>query len=310
MAAGPTAYRNIPSTIAGNIGSIAFQARSISEFGDLIQLGGTERSSAKLPVTVVMSIWACQTGGDVTCDTTPGATWNQNLTLTIYAADTTGAVPIAVVPPLLTKTQSFALPYRPSRDATGHCDASGFYPWYSVAENTCFNGLAHPVTFSLPAGVTLPDQLIWSISFNTETHGYAPIGKSGPWNSLNVAAKTYSGEPTVGTDVEPQAAFVNSTWNGAYGDNGAGGLGTFRYDPTGWAAIAPLVCFGYCPINSAAATPTPFDSVLAATAPPTGTHSPSRGDSSPLLAVLICFASGALGLAAVRSQRAVIRRRL
>jgi len=310
MAAGPTAYRNIPSTIAGNIGSIAFQARSISEFGDLIQLGGTERSSAKLPVTVVMSIWACETGGDVTCDTTPGAAWNQDLTLTIYAADTTGAVPVAVVPALLTKTQSFALPYRPSRDATGHCDASGFYPWYSVAENTCFNGLAHPVTFSLPAGVTLPDQLIWSISFNTETHGYAPIGKSGPWNSLNVAAKTYSGEPTVGTDVEPQAAFVNSTWNGAYGDNGAGGLGTFRYDPTGWAAIAPLVCFGYCPINSAAATPTPFDSVLAATAPPTGTHSPSRGDSSPLLAVLICFASGALGLAAVRSQRAVIRRRL
>jgi len=309
IAAAPTVYRNIPTTIPGNIGSIAFQARSISEFGDLIQLAGSERSSAKLPVTVVMSIWACEKGGDVTCDTTPDATWNQDLTLTLYAVDTTGFTPVAVVPPLLAKTQTFALPYRPSRDATGHCDASGFYPWYSVAENLCFNGLAHPVTFALPAGVTLPDQLIWSISFNTETHGYAPIGKSGPWNSLNVAAKTYSGEPTVGTDVEPQAAFVNSTWTGAYGDNGAGGLGTFRYDPTGWAAIAPLVCFGYCPVNSAAAAPTPFDSVLGATAPPTGTSGPSRGDSSPLLAVLICFASGALGLAAVRSQRAAIRRR-
>lgn len=308
MAAGPTAYRNIPSTLPGNVVSEAFEATSTSEFGDMIQLGGSERSSAKLPVTVVMSIWACETGGSADCATTPGATWNQPLTLKLYSVKDVGGTP-TVDAVLLTKSQTFALPFRPSRDTTGHCDASGFYPWYSTAEKKCRNGLARAITFALPSGVTLPEQLIWSISFNTTHYGYTPIGgKGGPYDSLNVGADTLE-TPSVGKDVQPAGVFQNSHWAGAYGDKGSGGIDTFRYDPTGWTDNAPLVCFGYCPISSAA-TPTPFDSVLAATAPPTGTHSPSRGDSSPLLAVLICFASGALGLAAVRSQRAAIRRRL
>jgi hypothetical protein len=332
LAASPTVFRNIATTLPGNVPSQAFQATSTSEFGDLIQLAAGDRSSANLPVTVVMSSWGCETGGMDTCQTTPGATWNQALTLTLYAVDHSGATPAAVTPAILQTTQTFAIPYRPSRDATGHCDASGFYPWYSAAENHCYNGLAHPVIFALPGGVTLPDELIWSIAFNTETHGYAPTGTNGPWNSLNVGAQTFSGQPSVGTDVEPASAFVNSTWTGAYGDNGAAGLGKFRYDPTGWAANAPLACFGACPINLAAApTPTPPPPTLAPTAtasvsvapseqiegvtatpvsatlPPTSSKSPSDGGSSGLLVLLISLGFGSLGLLAVGAQRRTVR---
>jgi hypothetical protein len=270
LAAAPTVFRNFPTTLPGNVPSQAFQATSTSEFGDLIQLAAGERSSANLPVTVVMSSWGCESGGDDTCVTTPGATWDQALTLTLYAVDHSGATPAAVTPSILQTTQTFAIPYRPSYVPAGPCPAdvvNHFYRWYSAFENACYNGLAHPVTFTLPEGITLPDELIWSIAFNTETHGYAPTGTNGPWNSLNVGAQTFSGQPSVGTNVPAAAAFLNSTWDGAYGDKGAGGLGTFRYDPTGWAANAPLACFGACPINLAAA-PTP-------TAPPPPTPTPT-----------------------------------
>jgi len=155
-----------------------------------------------------MSIWACETGGEDTCVTTSGATWNQDLTLNIYSVKDVSGTPTADAV-LLTKTQTFAIPYRPSYVADGPCLpdlVNHFYRWYSAAENACYNGLAHPVTFDLPAGVTLPDELIWSISFNTETHGYAPTGTNGPWNSLNVGAQTFSGQPSVGTDVEAKSA--------------------------------------------------------------------------------------------------------
>jgi hypothetical protein len=73
----PRGIRQHPLDSAGNVVSLGYQSDSVSEFGDLIQLGPGERSSAKLPVTVIMSIWACETGGMATCETTPGATWDQ-----------------------------------------------------------------------------------------------------------------------------------------------------------------------------------------------------------------------------------------
>jgi hypothetical protein len=235
------------------------------------------------------------------------------LTLKLYSVKSSDGTP-ATDQLLLTKDQTFALPYRPSRDAIGNCPASGFYPWWSDAEKHCYSGMAHAVTFALPGGVTLPDQLIWSISFNTQTHGYVPVGADGPWNSLNVGAETFPSQPAVGTDVQPAGVFLNSSWTGAYGDKGAGGTGTFRDDPTGWADNAPLVCFGTCPIDYAAASPTPIESVEGATSGPRHTPPPtSEGDSAkpgpaPLLAIFTCFASGALGLAAVRTRRRMVGR--
>jgi hypothetical protein len=88
------------------------------------------------------------------------------------------------------------------------------------------------VTFNL-GGVTVPDQLIYGIAFNTETYGASPIGPpSGPWDSLNFG---FVGAPTVGSNPLPDTAYWNTTTAGNYADSGAGGTGTFRQD-TGWAA--------------------------------------------------------------------------
>ena len=74
-------------------------------------------------------------------------------------------------------------------------------------------------------------------------------------------------------------------------------------------------------VQSETATPvvtqTPFQSLQGATAtarrtstaPPTSTGgSGSSSDSTPLFPLLICLASGGLGLAAVEAQRRTIRR--
>jgi hypothetical protein len=321
-AAAAPVYRNIPSTLPGNVPSIGFEATSTSEFGDLVTLLAGSRASANLPVTVIMSSWACQTGGGATCQTTPGATWNQSITLNLYNADTTVTPPVAGAK-ITSKTQTFAIRYRPSFDAA-HCPSSGNHAWYSTAEAKCYSGFAQPITFTLPSGVTLPDTLIWSIAFNTEHHGYSPTGENGPWNSLNVGAQTFSGEPSVGQDVEPDSAFLNSTWTDAYKDGGLAGTGTFRDDIGGWVASAPLACFGACPILSAVATPTPAGTPTedasgteqvggatgtprTATPPPTGTSAPSGDGSSTSALLLICVAAGGLGLLAVTAQRRELR---
>jgi hypothetical protein len=275
LAAAPAVFRNIPTTLPGNVSSEAFQAQRANEFGDRILLAAGDRSSANLPVTVVMSIWACQTGGGATCATTPGATWNQELTLKLYSVKIVGGTP-ATDAVLLTKTQTFALPFRPSYVADGSCVpdlVNHLYPWYSAAETTCFNGLAHPVTFDLPADVTLPDELIWGIAFNTSNSGYSPIGGTGgPYDSLNVGMKTFPGQPSVGTDVEPGSVFLSLTQLGV--------IGPFR-DVTGWTGLAPLACFGTCPINLAAAPATspPPTSPPPTSPPPTSPPPPTPIES-------------------------------
>ena len=339
LAAASTVFRNIPTTLPGNVDSVGYEATNTSELGDLIQLAAGERSRANLPVTVVMSSWGCERGGNATCSTDPGATWNQELTLKLYSVKDVGGTP-ATDSVLLTKTQTFAIPYRPSFDPNGPCAKTGT-GWYSAAEDHCYSGFAYPVTFTLPAGANLPNELIWGIAFNTSHHGYFPLGDdpnnalNNPWDSLNVGIHTFLGEPSVGIDLEPDNAFITGT------------PGTFRDDVGGWAAYAPLACFGYCPINLAAAptptapppptptpTPTPIESFAGATAvasasasatpvevvaaatgtphratpPPTNSKGPSDGGSSGLLALLISLGFGAVGLFAVGAQRRTMRR--
>ena len=84
-------------------------------------------------------------------------------------------------------------------------------------------------------------------------------------------------------------------------------------------AVAISVCTSEVLVINPTSTPTatPFQAfqgetatpVQANTPPPTGTGSGSSGNgSTPLFALLICFAIGGLGLAAVEAQRRSIRR--
>jgi parallel beta-helix repeat protein len=61
------------------------------------------------------------------------------------------------------------------------------------------------------------------------------------YDSLNVGAASTT--PGVGTDDDPNGVVQNSSWAGAYCDNGTSGTGTFRVDSGCWAGFNPLVRF-------------------------------------------------------------------
>jgi len=314
LAAVPPAYSNVPSHLPGNVTSFAFEAQSAAEFGDLVALGGTERDSGNLPVTVVMSIWACEQGGDATCVTTPGSTWTHPITLNIYAVDNSGATP-APGAKLLSVTQTFTLPYRPSWDSA-HCTSS--YGWYQASAGRCYNGLAHPITFALPGGTPLPDQLIWTVAFNTTNHGYHPIGKqpgTAPYDSLNVGSQTLVSPPAYGADVDPDVAFVAGDTGGLHADSG-------------WAAYTPLACIGAtCAIRAPgepdptaapteSASPSASETVAGATGlprpattlPPTSTDGDPEGGATVPFAFGLCLAFGTLGAVTGMARRRALGR--
>lgn len=214
--------------IAGNVPSQAFEATSTSEFGDQITFAGRARTLAA--VTVTLSSWGCQTGhwysGD--CATQPGATFDHPITLNIYQLGA-GNAPGALI---ATRTQTFAIPYRPSADA--RC---GDGRWFDRKGATCFNGFETFVTFEFDSQqVTLPNTVIYGIAYNTSHYGAQPIGESAAcytssggcgYDSLNVG---FASKVKVGSKPLPDTAYLSSTWSGAYCDKGLAGTGFLRLD--------------------------------------------------------------------------------
>jgi hypothetical protein len=240
-ASGTVIYNNIPDVLPGNLPSQAFEATSTSEFGGQVTFAGTTRNDPT--VTVAMSSWGCETGhwnsGD--CSTAPGATFSQPITLNIYNVGSGGSVGSQVT----TVTQTFNIPYRPSVDST-NCIGGDAGKWFNTADDTCYNGMLTPVSFTL-TGVTLPDTAIVSVAYNTTHYGANPYGDdeecfSSPagcgYDSLNVAV---TAPPTVGVNAQDGDAYLNSSWTGAYCDNGSAGTGTFRLDAGCWAGNQPAI---------------------------------------------------------------------
>jgi hypothetical protein len=236
-------YNNLPKPLPGNVQSVGFQATSASEFGGQIQTTG---GATNPTITVGMSSWACQSGGatDGSCVSAAGATYNEPIALNLYAVGPENSVGAKLV----TVTENFAIPYRPSADST-NCAGNG--GWFKKGKaGGCFHGKLFKIKFaklgSKKAPLTLPEKVIVSVAYNTFTHGYAPTGIEGPYDSLNVALTepVTEGEevkPSVGSDPVPADAYYNSTFGGFYCDGGAGGTGTFRLDAGCWTGDQPLV---------------------------------------------------------------------
>lgn len=215
VAHGATIYSTIPQPLPPNLPSWGYQATQTAEFGGLIQFGGVERGLNT--VTVVMSDWALAADYQ-----SADPTWNYPLTLNLYNADTSG--PIAAVGSLIaSQTQTFAIPWRPVADPT----CSPATKW-RAADGNCYNGLAVPVDFDF-SGITVPDQIIYGLAFNTQTWGYAPTGTTGPYNSLNFALATTP--PSAGSNPLPDSAFIST-----------GSGGTFSYQ-TGWSPYSGAISF-------------------------------------------------------------------
>ncbi len=251
---GSRIYDGIPTSYPGNFVSLGFQATSTDEFGDHIQFAGTERKLGS--VVVAMSNWACGNDftlvngnwvpkvGNAPCttDATTGAGYNHPITLNLYAVDRTSGKPEPGAL-IATKPQTFFIPFRPSADPA---QCNGGTQWYSATDGKCYNGYAFNIEFDFAAqNVTLPNEIIFGVAYNTHTHGANPIGVNGPYSSLNVAIHTEP--PTIGTDVEALAMFVDSTWAGNYCDTATTVLDIFRRDGDCWDPYHPAVRFNLQP---------------------------------------------------------------
>lgn len=236
----PTIYDSIIDPNPGNVPSLSFEATGTAQFGNQINFSGTSR--VLNTVDVQMSSWACQsgswTGSPSPCATTPGATFSVPITLNIYGVGpATGNGPSTVGALLATDTQTFAIPYRPSADPI-NCPSNPTH-WYYAGLDTCFNGFFTDIGFTF-GHITLPNSVIYGITFNTNTAGPNPLGHTGPTDSLNVALSNSPTAPSVGSNSYPGTLYWNIIGNGYqsnYCDAGASGIDTFRIDePTGFPA--------------------------------------------------------------------------
>jgi hypothetical protein len=223
--AGSLLYNSIPDPLPPNVPSLGYQATQTAEFGDLIQFDpGTSRGLWS--VTALMSDWAlASTHGS----TDPG--WYHPITLNLYNVDNSSGTkqPGSLIASV---TQTFFIPWRP--EASPGCGTA-----WRAADGNCYNGMAFEVTFNLN-NLLVPDQLIYGIAFNTNTWGAQPIGTPGPFESLNFGLSMTA--PTIGSNPLPDTAYWNTQTASNYGDNGAGGVGTFRQD-TNWTPYSGAVAF-------------------------------------------------------------------
>ncbi len=242
QAATSTVYNAIPATLPPNMASLGFQATQTSEFGDYVHLAGTDRNLNT--VTVTMSDWALF--ADYATDARysgNNSTWTHPITLNVYNA--VASDPNQKGTLLGTVTQTITIPWRPAGDPT--CPDTGYGVGFAYKSGgICYNGIAFNATFDLSSlNVTLPNDVIVGVAYNTQTYGTAPMVLPGPYNSLNVGVE---GSATVGNDVNIDRVFWNTLTPSNYTDGGPGG--TFRED-TNWTpygtvalkitALAPLV---------------------------------------------------------------------
>jgi hypothetical protein len=245
-AQGVPIYNNIPNPLPGNTASVGYEATSTPEFGDQVAFGAGPRILTS--VTVTMSSWGCQSGSWFAhnCVTLPGATFTHPLTINVYAVGAGNAVGAL----LGTKTQTVTIPYRPSADSI-NCVGSNTGKWYDAASNTCFNGKAANVTIDMSGlNLTLPENAIVSVAYNTSHYGYAPIGDSSPCNSasggcpydsLNVGTFDPALTLSAGTNPYFLDAYYSSSYAPNYCDGGSGGINVFRLDAGCWGGFKPAL---------------------------------------------------------------------
>lgn len=241
-AATTAVYDAVPNPLPPNVASLGFEATSTSEFGDYVHLGGTNRNLNN--VTVTMSDWALYS--DYSSDGRYSAnpvSWTHPITVNVYSNHLgAGGVPDTL---LATMTQTITIPWRPAADPT----CSGGTAW-RASDTLCYNGIAFNASFDFSSlNVTLPNDVIVGIAYNTADYGATPIHQTGPYNSLNVGVPT--GQiATTGTDDNANNVFWNTSFAGFYADGGSSGVGTFRQD-TKWAP------YGTVAIQINATLPTP-----------------------------------------------------
>lgn len=202
VASADVIFDNLPAVLPGNVPSWGYQANQTAEFGNSVAFAGTARDLTN--VRVVLSDWAKKIDYPSVGDATG---YDHDITLNIYDVGT-GGTPGALIG---TKT------------STVHV------PWHTAVP---FNGTAFNVDFDF-TGTTVPDSAIFSVAYATSQRGGL---EEGPYNSLNYGFANAT--PSVGTDINPDEVYMDTTVTSLYTDGGAGGVGILRTD-TGWNNYVP-----------------------------------------------------------------------
>ena len=226
--------------------SLGYEATSTKEFGDDIYLAGTARHLVS--TTVALANWALQsTPTNVAfCAANPSSCsatgFRHPITMNVYSVDRSAPVP---KPGTLlgSVTQTVDIRWRPEDDPS--CDTPADPPTVPVAvlnhqyrgsDGICHSGYITNVTLDLTAAnITVPDEIIVGIAYNTTHYGSPALGGAGgPYDSLNVALVP---APTTGVDVNLDDVFWNTSYAGFYTDHNAV-PGVFQQD-TLWTSQQP-----------------------------------------------------------------------
>lgn len=240
QAFGQVIYNNTQNPLPGNVDSYGYEASGTSEFGDRIAFAPAT-GRALTSVTVTMSSWTCQSGHwySLDCVTASGATFSHPITLNVYnvaAGNQVGTLISSV-------TQTFAIPYRPSADNI-NCTGANMGKWYEASSNTCFNGRASNISFNL-SGLTVPNQVIVGIAYNTSHYGYTPIvvapcqtssGGCG-YDGLNVGLADPATTLTVGSNPAPDDAYQYTVYSSCLN----GPIIPFGLDAGCWTGSKPAI---------------------------------------------------------------------
>ncbi len=201
-------YDALPSVIPQtSYPSKGFQATSTSQLGDLVQLGASNRILDTVTVGLVNWAMYSEYASDPVYSGN-AASWAQPVSLKVYAnnAGAPGAL-------LVNETQTFNIPWRPAGDPTCTEVRTGVYGW--KVDGVCYNynGFANNISFNLSSlNVTLPEDAIVAVGYNTQTYGANPTGVAGPYNSLNVAVP--AGQAIAVGSSDASTTFWDSTYLG------------------------------------------------------------------------------------------------
>ena len=230
--ASPVRYDSTPEAGTVSIPSMGPEAYAFNRIGNEVIIPHVKPIKH---VSVTMVSWACENGSWTSgCVTTPGAKFPATIKLTLQRFARVNPLTKVIEPGkrITSVTKTFSIPFRPSAKSDTETT-------YIGSDGLPHNGLARTITF--PISAKLPQDVVWSVSFNTNTSGPAPLGVASPTDSLNVGLS-----PTVrvGHDRFPGGIF----WDTRYAENLGSKtapftLGSFGLDRDGWDGYVPAARF-------------------------------------------------------------------
>ena len=201
-------YNDLPNKLPPSVASEGFEATSTSQLGNVVELSKIHRGRRNPRVTFALSDAACETGGGETCSSAKNSSYSWPVTVSLYNAgpgNTLGAL-------LATQTNSISIPFRPS--ASPACATKGKPgEWFDKKTAGCFSGVTFKNSYSF-AGLTLPNEVLVGLAYNTQDYGAEPTGVPGPENFLGVAM--VAGAPRAGANPRGEELFVSSIWPQMY----------------------------------------------------------------------------------------------